>query len=458
MKKTIISIIGIALMLLAITACRPNYVIMPPIPGGNGGSSSSDEYQEIADKVNPATLVNDVLQSGKTGIDVKYSLKKISSKISRAATTRTALEDGNYNLTARVEFTDYPTAAGKITGGVLVYTIPGTVSSGTFTANGSGSVKTETALIIAGTTMTIDDDSMSVTITATASEDDVAITDAFVVVSAPSVSVGGNTVSVNPVVRIDAASVNSEMKEFMKNFIKVNNKFQQDDTVDAAAIAEKMGITAADVFIDLGYFGNVDNVVISGHKYTAGSSIIPVSVGMSAFYNDSVYKIDEETENLLVNKAAFMFSLLAGEGISVNGTEYDGYSLFDADPKELTISNVKVGGVVTEAESDSVYNVEITKKNTMTTYDYEAPVQSGDTVYVITRDPSTGEVTQNSLLTSSSKYSLYVYFTPWDEEITENKNWSVTKLGTVFTSEGQLKGTFDVTFNVTTNPSATSET
>ena len=35
MKKTIISIIGIALMLLAITACRPNYVIIPPIHGGN---------------------------------------------------------------------------------------------------------------------------------------------------------------------------------------------------------------------------------------------------------------------------------------------------------------------------------------------------------------------------------------------------------------------------------------
>ena len=128
-------------MLLAITACRPNYVFVP-FPGGNGGSASSDKYQEIADKVDPATLVNDVLQSGKTGIDVKNSLEKISSKISRAATTRTALDDGNYNLTARVEFTDYPTAAGKITGGVLVYTIPGTVSSGTFTATGSGSVKT----------------------------------------------------------------------------------------------------------------------------------------------------------------------------------------------------------------------------------------------------------------------------------------------------------------------------
>lgn len=39
MKKTIISIIGIAVMLLAITACRPNYVIVP-IPGGGTPSGT----------------------------------------------------------------------------------------------------------------------------------------------------------------------------------------------------------------------------------------------------------------------------------------------------------------------------------------------------------------------------------------------------------------------------------
>ena len=39
MKKTIISIIGIAMMLLAITACRPNYVIVP-IPGGGTPSGT----------------------------------------------------------------------------------------------------------------------------------------------------------------------------------------------------------------------------------------------------------------------------------------------------------------------------------------------------------------------------------------------------------------------------------
>ena len=46
MKKTIISIIGIAVMLLAITACRPNYVIVP-IPGG--GTSSTPSGTPVAD-------------------------------------------------------------------------------------------------------------------------------------------------------------------------------------------------------------------------------------------------------------------------------------------------------------------------------------------------------------------------------------------------------------------------
>ena len=46
MKKTIISIIGIAVMLLAITACRPNYVIVP-IPGG--GTSSTPSGTPVSD-------------------------------------------------------------------------------------------------------------------------------------------------------------------------------------------------------------------------------------------------------------------------------------------------------------------------------------------------------------------------------------------------------------------------
>lgn len=56
MKKTIISIIGIAVMLLAITACRPNYVIVP-IPGG--GTSSTPSGTPVADLVElKAVLAN----------------------------------------------------------------------------------------------------------------------------------------------------------------------------------------------------------------------------------------------------------------------------------------------------------------------------------------------------------------------------------------------------------------
>ena len=124
MKKTIISIIGIAVMLLAITACRPNYVIVP-IPGGGtpSGTPVADLYElqnVLADggearltgtlKLNPKDLVN---LSGKingngntinlrstTGrgdqafalILNSVSLKNVKIDASNAAQTRVAAE------------------------------------------------------------------------------------------------------------------------------------------------------------------------------------------------------------------------------------------------------------------------------------------------------------------------------------------------------------------------------
>lgn len=74
MKKTIISIIGIALMLLAITACRPNYVIMLPIPGGNQTTkqpvevSTPDEMKDELQKGNPVKLAAPMAASDFDGI------------------------------------------------------------------------------------------------------------------------------------------------------------------------------------------------------------------------------------------------------------------------------------------------------------------------------------------------------------------------------------------------------
>lgn len=69
MKKTIISIIGIAVMLLAITACRPNYVIVP-IPGGGTSStpsgtpvSDAGELKQALEKGEDVYLTDDVVLS-----------------------------------------------------------------------------------------------------------------------------------------------------------------------------------------------------------------------------------------------------------------------------------------------------------------------------------------------------------------------------------------------------------
>lgn len=51
MKKTIISIIGIALMLLAITACKPNYVVVPPIFDKPSGEVQTGTPVETIDEL-----------------------------------------------------------------------------------------------------------------------------------------------------------------------------------------------------------------------------------------------------------------------------------------------------------------------------------------------------------------------------------------------------------------------
>ena len=67
MKKTIISIIGIALMLLAITACKPNYVVVPPIfdkPSGEVQTGTPvetiDELKEVLASGGEARLEDDM--------------------------------------------------------------------------------------------------------------------------------------------------------------------------------------------------------------------------------------------------------------------------------------------------------------------------------------------------------------------------------------------------------------
>lgn len=453
MRKAIIRMAMIAIVLMSLAACQPRYIIYP-IPGTDTDVSTGPSAQEIAENIDPLTLVNEVLTKA-TADQVE-----IDNSLAGPDTTMRAIGNGSYTFTATVTFKAYPTAAGTITGGVLVYTIPGTVESNKFSAYGNGTVTTSEPLIINNVaTMEINDNSAVISLTANVTDEkNISIETISVRMPSAQISVNDSPVVIetNPITVRDTNEVNAELQEFMKNFIKVNNAFNSGDKPTSGQIAEKMGIDESLVFVDLGYFGEVDNIELSGHEYAAESPIISISIGNNAFYEDTAYKIDTATGNLLVNKAAFIFSLLAKKGISVNGTLYDGYSLFNGTPTTLTISNVKVGGTATS--TDNPYDIELTVKNTMTTYDYNTATE-GDIIYVITRDPETNEVTQNSLLKSSApSYGSYVYFTPWNQEITEHKEWSVTKAGTVFTSEGVLKGSYNVTFNVTTNPTGSTET
>ena len=250
------------------------------------------------------------------------------------------------------------------------------------------------------------------------------------------------------VARTPVTDVNTEMRKFMTAFFAVNNQFPTGHAVTNEEVLSKMTDSSFEsMYIDLGSFGEVESVELSGIEYTADSTIMSVSVGMGAFYkNVPVYKIDEATGDLLVNRASLLFSIIAGEPVVVNGIPYDDYSVGDAEPKEIVADSVFFGGEKVTAEGDGAYTITVTEENTKLSYKYEdcAP---NDKIYVITRDSDTGAVTQNSLLISG-KDGVYAYLTAWDAEVTTAETKHMSKEGFVLSDNGELKGSYELSLTV----------
>ena len=252
------------------------------------------------------------------------------------------------------------------------------------------------------------------------------------------------------VARTPVTDVNTEMSKFMTAFFAVNNQFTNGHAVTNEEVLSKMTDSSFEsMYIDLGSFGEVESVELSGIEYTADSNIMPVSVGMGAFYqNVPVYMIDEATGDLLVNRASLLFSIIAGEPVVVNGISYDDYSVGDAEPKAIDADSILFGGekITAEGDDDDAYTITVTEKNTKLNYRYEdwAP---NDKIYVITRDSDTGAVTQNSLLISEND-GVYAYLTAWDAAVTTAETKHMNKEGFVLSDNGELKGSYKLNLTV----------
>ena len=254
------------------------------------------------------------------------------------------------------------------------------------------------------------------------------------------------------------SDVNAEMQKFMTAFAKVNNQFKLDQGQDSKIVGSdavveyiyEEGSTADDMYINLGNFDTVTSVGLIGREYTStNDDILPVSIGNSVFYQDKVYKFDSEG-NLLVNKAAFMFSLIANTGIYVNGEPLEGYSLCDDAKIDLPIIGTPVASGSGEIKKNGdAYDVTLTGSNVQIRYEYDG-MESGDIVYVITKQND--EVSQNSLLISDDN-GAYAYLTPWGGDLEKNQ-WIVSKEGFVLDSNGSYKGEYNLTLNITSTPQA----
>ena len=246
-----------------------------------------------------------------------------------------------------------------------------------------------------------------------------------------------------------AENVNAEMVEFRDAFVKVHNKIANDnggssDYVGSDKVTETVS-SIGDMYIELGEVGNVESVGLLGKTYKSGDEIMPVSIGMNVFYKDAAWQVEDG--HLLVNKAAFLFSLLTDNPLKVNGSTYDDYSVFDGEPVSLTVSEVNYGDAPVTAEN-GVYEVNCTDSTTLLRYSYTNASET-DLLYVVTSE--NGEITQNSILTYSAA-DFGSYLLPYGKDITENVDKTLGKEYLVLSNDGSsvaVKGAFDITVHVT---------
>ena len=200
----------------------------------------------------------------------------------------------------------------------------------------------------------------------------------------------------------------------------------------------------------LSLFENNNDVLINVfllHSFISEKDIRDLNKFIMKYQNKLfVYKVDEETGNLLVNRASLLFTIIAGEPVVVNGVSYDDYNVGTVEEKKIVADSIYFGEEkVTAEESGESYTITVDEKNTKLNYKYEGWAET-DKIYVITRDTETGAVTQNSLLVSESS-GVYAYLTVWDAEVTEAGTKHMIKEGFVLSEGDELKCSYK--FNLT---------
>ena len=251
----------------------------------------------------------------------------------------------------------------------------------------------------------------------------------------------------------DVAEVNIEMATFLKDFVSVHNKVSNSsggkaEYVGAAKITEAVS-TISDMYVNLGAAENVTSVTLLGHEYAEDDDAMAVSIGMNVFYREKAWKMEDG--NLMVNKAALLFSILAGTSVEVNGMEYDGYAVISAETKPLSAEDVKYGDAALIAE-DGVYTVDCTDSTTLLSYDYDGSA-AGDLVYVVTKENDA--VTGISILTKDAA-DFGTYPVPYNQPL-ENTDKTLVKEYTVLDSTAAYKGTFTLNVHVTATAAAGTE-
>ena len=325
MKRNLLVMISILLILTAFISCD-NKQKDPPV-----------NAEEIAKDLDTAAIIKDVID-GADGVEVSYLLNQ-----------KKALDAGDYTLTMTVEFKEYESGAGKITGGKLIYTIDGKVTGTTFTATGTCSVKTDdkAPLVVAGTTVAITADNAKVTFTATATD-----TTSISIVGNPSITLTGGasvTVGNEDPIKIEAESTQEPEPEPEYYTVKAEGESKEISysklVADGLKLSEYDGMTAeegvtllVDTPIVLAKDFIFDSITLKGKGAGSDNAMeTPIGIDLSESRNDIKITIHDS------KISGFGYAICSNKAVGSVGADQEN----EKDPQEGYDESHVAGGSLT---------------------------------------------------------------------------------------------------------------
>ena len=243
-----------------------------------------------------------------------------------------------------------------------------------------------------------------------------------------------------------------DLSDFQKDFFGLFSKLDAAGTpakeYDAAEL-NTAAKTSIDFYSVVGTYDSVESVELLGNEYDSENDTFAVSIGNNNFFTDKVYVLEDG--ELSINNAMLLFSEMFDMDVKVNGTSIDVLEPVAASTS-LDVTGMKIasGSTIEEtAGSANEYDVKLNDSKHLVSFAYDGKAE-GDVVLILNETKEgDGFVVKSTGYDLGSASDFGYYLVGYGSVVAGKEATTVRRDNVVIDSNGNVKGTYTLTFNLT---------